>query len=275
VRLLAARFDPDAPRAPEALGVPIAQVAAAGTALVGLGCAIERTALASISGRALQQAGVHGALISCALILAGADRRAWRRAGSVVVATIFLAACLAVLSPWGAVTYALPPAALALMAGRTPWGRRNGLGSPRRRSALVAGGAVGCLLGVHLLITASLTFGYTVGMPSRSAYLVALGYDVGANALSAAFLFQGALFSRLWRTLDFWPATALTTAAGLARYLLDPALPRATEAAAGAVFYLAVLGIAGCALRAWSSSAAPAYLASVGFLAAYRCLSGW
>ena len=112
------------------------------------------------------------------------------------------------------------------------------------------------------------------GIENPLAYVRALAYDAGANALSAALFFHGALFSWLWRRFDFARATAGATAAILVRYLLDPALPRAVETAAGAVFYLGVLGVASCALRARTGGAAPAYAATLAFFAAYRSLSG-
>ena len=59
------------------------------------------------------------------------------------------------------------------------------------------------------------------------------------------------------------------------RYLLDPALPHTAEARAGAIFYLAALGVATSVLRAWSGSLLPGYFASVAFFAAYRTLIVW
>ena len=71
----------------------------------------------------------------------------------------------------------------------------------------------------------------------------------------------------------FWPAAALATGLSLLRYLLDPALPHAVEARVGAVFYLGLVGLIACALRAWSGSLVPGYLAALGFFAAYRTLA--
>jgi hypothetical protein len=76
----------------------------------------------------------------------------------------------------------------------------------------------------------------------------------------------------LWRRWSFWPAAAASTGCALARYLLDPALPQAIEAMAGATFYLSLLGLACCALRAWSGSLVPGYFATVAFFTAYRML---
>lgn len=96
---------------------------------------------------------------------------------------------------------------------------------------------------------------------------------MGANAVSAEWLFRGALFCRWWRRWRFWPAAALSTTLAVGRYLLDPALPRTLEIWAGAVFYMAVLGLGCCALRAWSGSLVPGYLATVAFFAVYRMLA--
>src|ERR1700737_37514 len=142
----------------------------------------------------------------------------------------------------------------------------------RLRHAL-AGLAAGGFLGAHVLITASLTFGHR-GHPSSVAdYASALAYDVGANVLSAEWLFRGAIFSWCWRRASFWPAALVSTALALARYLLDPALPQAPEARAGAVFYLGLVGLVACALRAWSGSMLPGYLAGLAFFAAYRAVA--
>jgi len=51
-------------------------------------------------------------------------------------------------------------------------------------------------------------------------------------------------------------------------------LPNALEVAAGVIFYLTLLGLASCALRAWSGSLLPGYLATLAFFAAYRTLQG-
>ena len=45
------------------------------------------------------------------------------------------------------------------------------------------------------------------------------------------------------------------------------------EARAGAVFYLGLVGLVSCALRAWSGSLLPGYLAGLAFFAAYRSLA--
>ena len=64
-------------------------------------------------------------------------------------------------------------------------------------------GRTGAFLGVHLLISASLTFGYAVRISSIGPYLAAVAYDVGANALTAEWLFRGAVFSHWWQRWQF------------------------------------------------------------------------
>ena len=66
-------------------------------------------------------------------------------------------------------------------------------------------------------------FPYLPELDQSGALLQALGagvpavaYDVGANGLTAEWLFRGALFSRLWRRWPFWPAASLSTAMAVA-----------------------------------------------------------
>jgi hypothetical protein len=134
------------------------------------------------------------------------------------------------------------------------------------------GAAAGAFLGTHLLLSATRTLGYPVGIASLGGYVALVSYDAGANAVSAEWLFRGALFSHWWRVWGFWVAVTLSTGMSLVRYLVDPSLPRTLEVAAGAVFYIALLGVASCALRAWSGSLLPGYVATVAFFAAYRAL---
>jgi hypothetical protein len=167
------------------------------------------------------------------------------------------------------------PLALVREAGRHPALARIGLRWPTRARPVLVGAAVGGFLGAHLLLSATRTLGYPVGIVSVAGYAALVSYDGGANAVSAEWLFRGALFSHWWRMWGFWAAAILSTAMSLVRYLLDPALPRTVEVAAGAILYLALLGLASCALRAWSGSLLPGYVATLAFFAAYRALSVW
>jgi membrane protease YdiL (CAAX protease family) len=187
-------------------------------------------------------------------------------------AALGIASVASAFTAWGAVLYLLPPAFLVYEGARHGLLRAIGLRATASLRSLALGFAAGSFLGAHLLVSASLTFGYLVRVSSWSQYLAAVAYDVGANALAAEWLFRGALFSRLWRRWEFWPAAALSTAMAVVRYVIDPALPHAVEVRAGAVFYTALLGLTGCALRAESGSLLPGYVATVSFFAAYRLL---
>ena len=186
---------------------------------------------------------------------------------------LVLAALVAQVSLGGALAYLFVPLVLARDAGACRRSlERIGWRLPHAPCAILLGAAAGTFLGLHLIIAASLTLGYAVSVPDGGRYLTALAYDVGANALTAEWLFRGAIFSALWRRWSFWPAAVVSTACALVRYLLDPALPQAIEAMAGATFYLSLLSLACCALRAWSGSLVPGYFATVAFFAAYRAL---
>ena len=148
--------------------------------------------------------------------------------------------------------------------------RTGGPVAPTPRLALL-GLASGASLGAHLLVSASLTLGHPVRPPDGGVYLAAILYDVGANALSAEWLFRGVLFSHWWRHWGFWAAAGLSTAASLVRYLLDPALPRTVEGRGRRLLHGPARPCA-CMLRAWSGSLLPGYLATLAFFAAYRML---
>jgi membrane protease YdiL (CAAX protease family) len=140
-------------------------------------------------------------------------------------------------------------------------------------SAVAAGAVFGLLLGAHLLVNTSLTLGYRV----RRGPLIELAgwwaYDLGANVLAAELFFRGALFERIYRRWSFAPAAAVSTAAAIVRYLADPLLPHSLGIAAGATFYMAVLGVGNCWLFARTGSLGPALAAASVFFAAYRLLA--
>jgi membrane protease YdiL (CAAX protease family) len=151
--------------------------------------------------------------------------------------------------------------------------RLPGLGLARAPIRLVAAGATfGAILGVHLLLTASLTFGYAVRTPTMAELAPWLAYDVGANVLTAEAFFRGALFDRAQRRWPFAAAAALVTAGCLARYLVDPLLPHSVEVTAGAIFYLTLLSVGNCWLYWRSGSIVPGAAGAVVFFAAYRLL---
>ncbi|HKW94888.1 MAG TPA: hypothetical protein VJX92_23590, partial [Methylomirabilota bacterium] len=215
---------------------------------------------------------VHAGLIGLGWLVATRAADGWVWPVVRLGATITAASVLARLGPWGPIAFLLIPVALLTEARHRPETRAIGVVGARVPQVLT-GLAAGGFLGIHLLLTASRTFGYRTHVSSLAAYLDAVAYDAGVNVLSAEWLFRGAVFSLLWRRWTFWPAALLATALGIARYLLDPALPHAAEARAGAVFYLGGVGLAACALRAWSGSLLPGYAAALAFFAAYRTLT--
>jgi hypothetical protein len=276
MRLLSVPFEAERVVAPVSWLRPVLAVAAAMLALVGTGRWLELAGEPFVAiGRPLQGAAVHGGFVALGWVIALEGRRGWHRPALRVAGVLFLAFGLARLQPWGSLAYLLPPLVLLREARRHPALCRIGVGPPARPHALGVGLAAGAFLGSHLLVSASRTLGYAASLPDPRAYAAALGYDVGANVLSAEWLFRGAIFSLWWRRWGFWTAALTSTALSLPRYLLDPWLPRAVEVGTGAVFYLMGLGLCASALRAWSGSLLPGYLASLGFFAAYRMLVGW
>lgn len=271
--LLSAPFDSAAAAPPRPPLRPFAQTGGAAALVVALGAASEMLGAAPAGlGRALATGAAHGGLIGLGWLLATSGAPGWSGPVIRLGVAMTLASLAARLVPWGALAFALMPLLLLLEVRRRPALRALGLVGCRPRHAL-AGLAAGGFLGAHLLITASLTFGHRAHTSSLAAYALALAYDVGANVLSAEWLFRGAVFSWCWRRSSFWPAALVSTALALLRYLADPALPPAAEALAGAVFYLGLVGLVGCALRAWSGSLLPGYLAGLAFFAAYRTLA--
>jgi membrane protease YdiL (CAAX protease family) len=109
-------------------------------------------------------------------------------------------------------------------------------------------------------------------VPSLDGLAPWLAYDVGGNVLTTEAFFRGALFDRAQRRWPFPAAAALVTVVCLARYLVDPLLPRSLEVTAGAVFYLTLLSLANCWLYWRSGSIAPGVAAGVAFFVAYRLL---
>jgi membrane protease YdiL (CAAX protease family) len=135
-----------------------------------------------------------------------------------------------------------------------------------------AGAALGLVLGAHLLVTASLTLGYGVRVPTPGHLAPWLAYDAGANVLTTEAFFRGALLDRAQRRWSFALASVSVTILCLARYFLDPLLPHSLEVAAGAVFYLTLLSLGNCWMYWRSGSIVPGILAGVTFFACYRLL---
>ena len=242
-----------------------------GTPLVALGILAVAWAAAGLTlsepiTRVAGLAAAHGALLGTAV--------AWARPGkwadwAPLEAALVLAAAAAGarLHPWGAVTYVIVPVWLAWRRGS--WRRRV---SWRTVLAVAAGAMFGLGLGAHLLMNAALTFGHGVRTGPLEDLAAWWAYDLGANVLAAEVFFRGALFERAYRRWSFSTATAIATSATLARYLADPLLPHSLGIAAGAVFYIALLGTGNCWLVARTGSVAPPLAAASVFFGAYRLL---
>lgn len=257
---------PDVPRArPLLADTPIALLAALAVGVV--------VALALLPDRLVGVAGVaagHGGLLGTALAWALGPGPALRPAG-VAVALLALAAGAAALHPAGGLAYLCVPL-WVLSLGRGGALASLALGPAPTLPALLAGLSAGAFLGGHLLVSASRSLGYRVGEGALDTWLGALAYDAGANVLSAEVFFRGALFNRAQRRWSFGLALGLSTAATVARYLVDPLLPKTVELVIGAVFYVTLLAATNCWLVWWSGSLVPAVLSALVFFAAYRLL---
>lgn len=220
--------------------------------------------------RGVTAGGAQGALLGTAV--AWAVSRPDARAAFLPfgIATVACGGAVAAsMIPFGAAAYLLAPLWL--------WRRRARLGglcldAPHAARFTVLGVALGAVLGVHLAITASLTLGYRVGRPAVSVLAPWLAYDAGANVLAAECFFRGALFDRAQRRWSFGAAAAVATAACLARYFVDPLLPRTLEMAAGAAFYVGLLSLGNCWLYWRTGSIVPGLCAGLVFFAMYRLL---
>lgn len=247
---------------------PAALLAALALAALGALALVELHALPGAALRVTGVAAGHGALLATALGWTGAGARA----GLVAVALLAIAAAAAALHPVGAAAYAgVPlwlwwrawrgaPAALGL-AGPVPWG------------AVWVGLAVGAFLGGHLLVSVARTFGVRLRVDALDLVLAEVAYDLGANVPAAEAFFRGALFDRAQRRWPLGAAVALSTAACVTRYMLDPLLPKRVEVVVGAAFYVTLLGAVNCWLFRWSGSLLPGAAAALVFFTAYRLLS--
>ena len=186
-----------------------------------------------------------------------------------IALTALAGAVSAALTPSGAIAYLLAPLWL--------WRRRGllfafGLGGAPSARLVLAGIALGAVLGGHLILTASLTLGYRIARPAPGELGPWLAYDFGANVLAAECFFRGALFDRAQRRWSFAAATSLSTIACVGRYLVDPLLPRTLEVMAGAAFYVTLLSVGNCWLYWRSGSVLPGLVAGCVFFAVYRLL---
>jgi hypothetical protein len=264
-----------APRCPILAGTPLPLVATLGLswlAVAGLVIAgwlpIAVLAVASLTA-------VHGGLLAVALAWGAADAGGPVRSGAawITVGLVGAGATAAALDARGAVVLVAAPAWLAILALRERLGGLA-LGPGVSLPPVLVGGAIGALVGGHLLLSASQTLGYPLRAGAGWSTLLGLwAYDVGANVISAECFFRGALFNRLQRRWAFGGAAALATAVSLVRYVGDPLLPRSVEVMAGALFYLTLLGTVNCWLLWWSGSLVPGLVSAALFFLAYRALA--
>jgi hypothetical protein len=270
--LLTAPFDrARAARPPLPWGAAL-QIALAALAVVLAGLVIETRGGASASiGRTLAGAAVHAGFLGLGWVLIAGGRGGWSGPVLRLAALVVAASLVSRLGAWGALAYPAVPVALCVEAGGRAEFAAAGLSWPQPRAAAL-GLAGGVFLGIHLLVTSSLTFGYPIRIDAAGAYWAAAAYDIGISALTAEWLFRGALFCTAWRRWAFAPAVVLSTGLAVLRYVLDPNLPAAPEVWLGAALYTGLIGVAACALRAWSQSLLPGYLATVTFFLAYRAL---
>jgi hypothetical protein len=216
----------------------------------------------------------HGILLTTALGWASFDAYgptggpSLRSVSAIAVSLLALGAAASAFAPWGGAVYITVPAWLVLVRARSGLA----LPGPGERPMVFIGAALGAAVGVHLVVTASRTLGYQLQVGGVAALIGAVGYDLGANVLSAECFFRGALFQRAYRRRSFRAAVAVSTVAYVARYLVDPLLPKAAELVIGTIVYVGALGIVNCWLLRWSGSLVPGYVGAVLFFTAYRLL---
>jgi hypothetical protein len=224
----------------------------------------------TLVARAVGAGAAQGGLLATAVAWSAERADPARSVLPAGIAAVALGGALcAAVAPLGAAVYLWAPLWLWRRRARL---RALGIGAALGGGFLVGGAALGAVLGAHLTLTASLTLGYRVGRPEALELARWLAYDVGANVLAAECFFRGALFDRARRRWSFTRAAALATAACVARYLVDPLLPRTLEVAAGATFYVTLLSLGNCWLYWRTGSIVPGFGAAVVFFAVYRLL---
>ena len=250
-------------------GTPIRLLVMLGLAAFAAWAFAAAGAAATDRARAVGAGAAQGALLACAVAWTGVRPRT-AAVSPVGIALIALAGALgAALAPGGAVVYLLAPVWLWRRRGAL---RALGLNRAVGARVLFAGLALGAVLGAHLILTASLTLGYRIALPALAELGPWLAYDFGANVLAAECFFRAALFDRAQRRWSFATAAALSTVACVARYLIDPLLPRTLEVAAGAAFYVSLLSTGNCWLYWRTGSIVPGFAAGCVFFGVYRLL---
>ncbi|MBI2218527.1 MAG: hypothetical protein HYU51_14660 [Candidatus Rokubacteria bacterium] len=232
----------------------------------------ELGALPSAAAAAAAVTAGHGLMLATALCWAEpAGRGDARRDAFTAVGLIALGAAAAGVHPSGGVVYLVIPVWLGRLVAT---GRLTGLGLATRVSPRVValGAGLGAFLGAHMLLTASLTYGYQPLERGVLPAMRALAYDAGVQVVATECFFRGALFDRMQRRWSFAAACALSTAGTVARYLVDPLLPQAVEMIAGTIFYTGVLAIGNAWLFWRFGTLIPGLVASLTVFVAYRML---
>lgn len=209
----------------------------------------------------------HGALMATALAWAGLPVTT----SAVAIGLVTLGAAAAHVHPAGALAHLALPLFIHRLARSGRLGAL-GLDVPSPPGALLLGALVGLGLGGHLLLSATLTLGYRIGVDPQQ-YLAAILYDVGAQVLATELFFRGALFNRAQRRWPLGRALLVAVGATLVRYLVDPLLPRSAEAVLGMTFYVSLLAAASGWLFWRFGTPVPGMVAGLGFFAAYRALA--
>jgi hypothetical protein len=208
----------------------------------------------------------HGALLASALGWAGVGSRT----AATGVGLLMSAAGAAQAHPYGAVAYLAVPCWIYRL-GRAGRLRPLGLGTPCAPGAIGLGALAGTFLGVHVLVSAALTFGYRVRV-DPAVLAPWLLYDTGAHVPATCACFVGALFNHAQRRWSLGMATAAATVAAVLRYLVDPLLAPVVELVLGAVFYVSLLSVSACWLFWRYGSLVPPLAMWLVFFAAYRTL---
>lgn len=248
-------------------------------ALLAAACALS-VALTSFGAvpyamvRAVALTAGHGALLGTALAWSATDEPrgpARSRAPLIVVTVLAMAMTITTVEPRAAVAYLLTPLVLLAFAARGHL-RSLGMSRPVPLASLLVGAGLGALLGAHVLLSASRTLRYHVRTDGLAAYLGAVAYDAGANVLSSEMFFRGALFNRLQRRTSFVAAALGATAATVARYVVDPLLPKTAEILLGTVMYVALLSLTNAWLFWRTGSLLPGLASALVFFAAWRLI---
>ncbi len=188
-------------------------------------------------------------------------------------AALCLASVATVWSAWGALLYLAPPLILLSEGTRQPGIRvTSALRVSSGARSLALGLAAGTFLGMHLLISASLTFGYRRACVEHWPVPRCPGVRRGGQCADRGVAVPRRDLLPLVATVGVLASSEPLDRLGGGAVPADPALPQAIEARTGAVFYLGCLALPRARFGRRSGSLLPGFLATVMFFAAYRML---